>query len=158
MRSRWIANVVLIAVIAGLAQPLCAEVISQLSVVARFNGDTAFAQPTRGISETNREPRQIVSGAAMVESVSGYIFIPAGAHVLKAQLVNNITDPVHAEVLATLDYTLTAVTPEGCYYVISLRAPARVPDVKELSVLVLRDDTRDAKGEVTAMLNVVQSQ
>jgi len=158
MTSRWIRCVGFIVLGASLAQSLSAEAFNQLSVVAHFNGDTVFAQPTRGISETNREPREVVSGAALVESVSGYIFMPAGTHVLKAQLVNNITDPVHAEVLATLDYTLTAVTPEGCFYVISLRSPARVPDLKSLSVLVLRDDSRDAKGEVTAMLNIVQSQ
>ena len=158
MRSSRTTIVALVVLVASLAPPVRAEVPSQLSVVARFNGDTVFAQPTRGISETHREPQQVVSGAAVVESVSGYVFVPFGSHVLKAQLVNNITDPVHAEVLATLDYTLTAVTPEGCFYAISLRAPARVPDVKTLSVLVLRDEMRDAKGEVTAMLNIVQSQ
>ena len=95
----------------------------QLSVTAGFNGDTMFKQPVRGVSQTNGETPSPITGSGWVISVSGYVMLPHGQHLLKVQIVNGFTDPVRSEVLATLDYALIAVTPDGSYYARSLRGP-----------------------------------
>jgi hypothetical protein len=132
----------------------------QLSVVAGFQGDVAFAQPVRGVSQTGGETRTPVSGSGWVTSVSGYVLLPRDQHILRAQIVSGHADPVRTEVLATLDYVLVAVTPQGCYYALSLDGlPARIDNLGDFSVVVLRDaaDTASAGAEMTAMLNLVQT-
>jgi hypothetical protein len=131
----------------------------QRSVVAPFAGDAAIAQPVNPASQAFRETRVPVTGSGWVTSVSGYCLLPAGEHLLKAQIVAGTTDPVRSEVLATLDYTLVAVTPDGCYYAVSLSGlPVRVPDLGAFSVFVLRDGAGPStRAEMTAMLNVVQT-
>jgi hypothetical protein len=129
----------------------------QLSLAMPFSGDAAFKQPTRAISETYGEPRQLVTGSGWVTSVSGYVLLPRGQHVLKVQIVNGTTDPIRSEVLATLDYDLSAVAPEGNYYALSLPGPVRIADLNNFSVLVLRDAASSDRAEVTAMLGIVQS-
>ena len=129
----------------------------QLQLTGGFVGDTMFKQPTFAVSETYREPRQAVIGSAVVESISGHIMLPRGQHIARLQIVNSITDPVRAEVLATLDFTLAAVTDEFAFYTVSLRSPVRIPDANAFGVMVLRDTTDAARnGEVALVLNILQ--
>ena len=129
----------------------------QLAVGGVFVGDTLFRQPTRPISVSYNEPRKFANGSAVVESLSGTVLLPPGQHILKAQIVNSMQDPVGGEVLATLDYVLVAVTPQGAYYTLHLRGPIRVPDLNAFSLLVLRDATNGGeRAEVSAMLSYVQ--
>jgi hypothetical protein len=131
----------------------------QLSVVGQFNGDTMFMQPNQGISVTNGQPRQPLSGSGWVTSVSGYITLPADQHILEAQILEGHQDPVHTQVLGNLNYTPVAVTPAGIDYALSLDGPARVGHLNDFSVMVLRDQyaSSSSSGEVTAMLNIVQT-
>ena len=131
----------------------------QLRVVGTFAGDTMFKQPSVAVSETFGEPKQVLSGTAFIESISGQIVLPRGQHVGRVQLVNSITDPVRSEVLATLEFTLAAVTDEYAFYTVSLAAPVRVPDVNAFGVVVIRDigtTTTPRKGEVALMFNILQ--
>jgi hypothetical protein len=131
----------------------------QLRVVAPFNGDTMFKQPTMAISQAFGEPRQVVMGSAVVESISGQVMLPRGQHISRVQLVNGITDPVRREVLATLEFTLAAVTDDYAFYTVSLPSPVRIPDANAFSVVVLRDLAATAttrNGEVALMLNILQ--
>ena len=61
-----------------------------------------------------------MTGTAVVESISGQIMLPRGQHIARAQIVNSITDPVRSEVLATLEFTLAAVTDDYAFYTVSL--------------------------------------
>ena len=128
----------------------------QMTASGGFTGDTFFRQPVRGISVTHGEPRQPLSGSAVVESLSGTVFMPRGQHILKAQIIHGNQDAVRGEVLATLDYVLAAVTPEGEYYRLQLRGPFRVSDLGTLGVLILRDRTDGDKGDIAVMLNYLQ--
>ena len=129
----------------------------QLAVAGDFVGDTLFKAPTRPISISFNEPRKFATGSAILESLSGTVQLPPGQHILKAQIVNSAQDPVGGEVLATLDYTLVAVTPQGAYYALHLRGSIRVPDLNAFGLLVLRDATNSGeRAEVSAMLNYVQ--
>jgi hypothetical protein len=161
---RILAAVVI--VLSLLAAPLRAQDFNdqiegprqQVSVVGSFNGDTFFKRPTRGISVTNNEPNQPVSGgSAVVESLSGTVLLPRGQHLLEAQILDGYQDPVRSEVLATLDFRLVAVAPEGNYYALHLRGPFRVPDLSAFSLQLLRDAAASGeKADVSAVLSVVQ--
>lgn len=128
----------------------------QVAATGGFAGDTFFKQPTRGISATHGEPRQPLTGSAVVESLSGIVRLSSGQHLLKAQILNSNQDPVRGEVLATLDYVLVTVTPQGDYYRLQLRSPFRVPDMGVFGVLVLRDGIDGESGEVAVMLSYLQ--
>ena len=131
----------------------------QLHVAGSFVGDTMFKQPTLAVSETFGEPRQVVSGSAVVESISGQIVLPRGQHITRAQIVNSITDPVRSEVLATLEFRLAAVTDDYAFYTVSLPSPVRIPDANAFGIVVLRDIAATAttrKGEAALMLNIIQ--
>ena len=129
----------------------------QLQAVAPFTGDAMFKQPLLAVSETFGEPRKVVMGSAVVESISGQIALPRGQHVMRAQIVNSSTDPVRSEVLATLDFTLTAVTDEHMFYTVSLRSPVRIPDAAAFGVVVMRDTaTASRNGEVALVLHILQ--
>jgi hypothetical protein len=129
----------------------------QLYLTGTFTGDTMFKQPMMAVSETFREPRQVVMGTAMIESISGQIMLPRGQHITRAQMVNSITDPVRSEVLATLDFTLVSVTDEYAFYTVSLRSPVRIPDANAFGIVVLRDASMAARnGEVSMMLSILQ--
>ena len=131
----------------------------QLRVVGTFAGDTMFKQPSVAVSEQFGEPKQVLSGSAFIESISGEVMLPRGQHIARIQLVNSITDPVRSEVLATLEFTLAAVTDEYTFYTVSLASPVRVPDVNTFSVVVIRDIGATAtprKGEVALMFNILQ--
>ena len=128
----------------------------QVAAAGEFTGDTFFKQPMRGISVTHGEPRQLLAGSAVIESLSGTIRLPHGQHILKAQILNGNQDPVRGEVLATLDYVLVTVAPEGEYYRLTLRSPVRIPDLGAFGVLVLRDRTDGNTGDVAVMLNYLQ--
>jgi hypothetical protein len=82
-----------------------------------------------------------------------------GQHIGRVQLVKSITDPVRSEVLATLEFTLAAVTDDYAFYTVSLRSAVRVPDVNTFGVVVIRDIGATAtprRGEVALMLNILQ--
>jgi hypothetical protein len=129
----------------------------QLHVVGTFTGDAMFKQPMLAVSETLGEPRQIITGSAVAESISGQIILPRGQHIARAQIVNGITDAVRSEVLATLDFTLVSVTDEYAFYTVSLRSPVRIPDASAFGIVVLRDTATAARnGEVALMLNILQ--
>ena len=132
----------------------------QLSATGSFGGDTFFKRPSRAASSAFSEPRQTVpTGLAMIESISGTVLLPRGQHLLEAQLVAGYQDPVRTEVLATLDWRLIAVTPEGSYFTLHLRGPVVVNDLSAFSVLVLRDAAGAAnngdKAEVAVTLSYV---
>lgn len=129
----------------------------QLYLTGTFTGDTMFRQPSFPVSETFREPRQVIMGTAMIESISGQIMLPRGQHITRAQIVNSITDPVRSEVLATLEFTLVSVTDEYGFYMVSLRSPVRIPDANAFGIVVLRDvGTAARNGEISMMLNILQ--
>ena len=116
-----------------------------------------FKQPTLGVSETYGEPKQVVMGSAVIESISGQIMLPRGQHIARVQMVNSMTDPVRSEVLATLDFALTGVTDEFMFYTVSLRSPVQIPDASAFSVVVMRHTATAARnGEVALMLNILQ--
>jgi hypothetical protein len=129
----------------------------QLFLTGTFTADTMFKQPLLAVSETWREPKQVIGGTAVIESISGQIMLPRGQHIVRAQIVNSIFDPVRSEVPATLDFSLVSVTDEYAFYTVSLRSPVRIPDANAFGVVVLRAwGTAARNGEVSMMLNILQ--